>query len=366
MMVVAMMMVVTMARSAPSKPAAAMPTLSGHPGFPLFIGLLPILFFLAGCAGSAPQATTDLQTLLTKQAREQSATQRLNEQLFARAQVGSGFQSYRLGPGDLLSIAVYEDEDLGCIRRLGARGCLSLPLLGEVQLGGLTLRQAEQKIRDCYAVQYLQNPHVTVVVKERYGSTVSILGQVTEPGSYDSLGSRRLMDFLALAGGLTDDAGRQVQVRRFSPGRSTPETFLIDLDRLVHQGHPQLNISIQGGDAIYVPRAGLVYVDGAVRSPGNYPIEAGMTVQEAIVAAGGFAVSAQTDSVTLIRMMDSGHREVVELSSGRGQSAEPRTLEVQERDVIFVPRSAVRDALYSVRLHFLGSLVGFGFEPPPR
>jgi polysaccharide export outer membrane protein len=207
---------------------------------------------------------------------------------------------------------------------------------------------------------------VTVVVKERYGSTVSILGQVTEPGSYDSLGSRRLMDFLALAGGLTDDAGRQVQVRRFSPGRSTPKTFLIDLDRLVHQGHPQLNISIQGGDAIYVPRAGLVYVDGAVRSPGNYPIEAGMTVQEAIVAAGGFAVSAQTDSVTLIRMMDSGHREVVELSSGRGQSAEPRTLEVQERDVIFVPRSAVRDALYSVRLHFLGSLVGFGFEPPPR
>jgi polysaccharide export outer membrane protein len=179
-----------------------------------------------------------------------------------------------------------------------------------VEVKGLTTREGEQKIEDLYrANKFIRQPHVSVFVKEHVSGKITLMGAVKKPGTVDCFSRRRLLDVLALAEGLSEKAGRSVQVRRAGEDPAYPSTFMIDLDDMLKRGQTELNIPIKGGDVIYVPEAGMVYVDGAVRKAGNYPITQSMSVQQAIVTQ---ALRSPTTAKSLVRS-DLRKREIIDL-----------------------------------------------------
>jgi polysaccharide biosynthesis/export protein len=108
---------------------------------------------------------------------------------------------------------------------------------------------------------------------------------------------------------------------------------------------------IIGGDVIYVPEGGTVYVDGAVMKSGAFPIKQDMTVQQAIVAAGGFSPAA-SDNVKLVRYGKAGQRDVIDIDADEITSGD---LTVQDRDVVFVETNPLKAAVYGFRLQIFGT-----------
>lgn len=321
---------------------------------------------LAGCGGApGPKPTAKFEDVLkaTEADSAQMEIKQMNEKLFAAVMAESKAEDYVICTGDLVQVSVFEAQELQREARVGARGFVTLPLLGAVQVAGLTTREAEQKIEDLYRSKYLHDPHVSVFVKEPQGQKVTLVGSVKKPGTYEYPARRRLLDVIALAEGFSENAGRSVQVRR--PAQldgEQPSTFIIDMDELIKKGRTELNVEIRGGDVVYVPEAGTVYVDGAVKKPGSYPIKQAMSINEAIVAAGGVTFSAKSDDIKLVRYMGDGSREVVQLTAEQLQ-ANPVT--VKDRDLIYVEFSGVKSAFASFNI-YLGPFGGFGYSRPAQ
>jgi len=334
--------------------------------------LIPMLILVSllaaahGCAGGGgPTATTQVGALLESQSTRSREVSEMNAKLFSSVSTAPEFNDYIISEGDLLEITIYEAEDLKTSTRVSARGFVTLPLIGSVELKGLSTREAEQKIEDLYRANYIHDPHANLFVKEQYGGKITVLGAVKTPGTYDYLTRRKLMDVLALAGGLTPEAGKMVHLRRAAMEQpERPETYLVDMDQLIKEGHAELNLEVQKGDVVFVPNAGVVYVDGAVRKPGSYPIKQSMSVREAIVQAGGFGEIASEDHVKLIRDTGAEKREVVELSLADKTADDHDKLVVQDGDIIFVESNLTEKLIYGLRFNALFGLVGLGYQPP--
>ena len=323
--------------------------------------LILVVQVLAGCSAKGPQATARLQDVLatTGGTSEQKEIREMNEKLFASLSGASQPGDYVITSGDLLEVTVFEATELKREARVGARGAVTLSLLGPVQVMGLTTAEAEKRIEDLYRSKYLHDPHVSIYIKEQQGQKVTLVGSVKKPGTYDYPARRRLLDALALAEGFDDKAGKTVQVRRVTDDPNTPTTYLVDMDQLIQNGRTEMNMEIKSGDVIYVPEAGTVYVDGAVKKPGSYPIKKQMSIFEAIAAAGGLTMSADQDDIKLVRCMEGGRREVIQLTKENTQST---PITVNDRDLIFVERSTIKSAISGFTLYFPGG--GAGFSRP--
>lgn len=327
--------------------------------------LCAILGLIVGCGSGGPKATAKLEDIVAQETSAKQEVKQLNEQLFASVSSAPKSEDYLISQGDLLQVSVFEDKTLDTEARVSARGVVTLPLIGAMDVKGLTTQEAEQKIEDAYRQRYLHDPHVSIFVKEQMGSKITLLGALEKPGTYDYMTRQRLLDVLALGGGLSEKSGRMVQVRRPGDDPAHPSTLLIDLDDLIENGKLELNIEINGGDVIYVPDAGTIYVDGAVRKPGTYPVNQTMTVQEAIVAAGGFRSTAAENRIKLVRAMKDGKREVVEMGTGDLKNDSAANIEVKDKDVIFVETNKIEELIYGLKLS-IGGLVGFGYSPPTQ
>lgn len=331
--------------------------------------LILLAVLLAGCAaGSGTQG--DLDTLqvdtYSVQSLRKQETNELNEQLFAGAQINSDPSDYLLGAGDLMQVAVFESEELNTKARVSSRGHITLPLLGQVEVKGLSAREAEVHIETLYKERYIKDPHVSVFVEEHFSQRVTLIGQFKNPGTFDYLSKMRLMDVMALGGGLNDQAGRTAQIRRMgsSDDDQQPSTLLIDLDKMIREGHSELNIEINGGDVIFVPEAGMFFVDGAVRNPGAYHIRRQTKLSEALSVAGGMAPWADAGNVILIRHLGDGERQVLELSL---DDPDVQETQVSDRDVILVKASTMGRVLHGLGLNIgIPGIASFGYRDPVR
>ncbi len=285
---------------------------------------------------------------------------RLNEQLFATAQMNVDPSDYLLGAGDLLQITVFEAEKLNTSVRVSSRGYVTLSLLGQIKIKGLTAREAEVKIEELYRQQYIKDPHVSVFVKEHISQRVTLVGQFEKPGAYDYLSKQRLLDVMALAGGLSDKAGRTIQIRRSNSKPGEPNIFVVDLDQLIKEGRSELNIEIIGGDTIFVPEAGNFFVDGAVRRPGSYPLRNKMLLREALLAAGGIAPYGK-ESLALIRLDKDKGPKIIKLNLNDPKHQE---IEVQDRDVIIVESSSWGKLVHGGKILIGIPGLGVGYEDP--
>ncbi|MGQ0792534.1 MAG: polysaccharide biosynthesis/export family protein [Deltaproteobacteria bacterium] len=327
---------------------------------------IPLIFIfsllIAGCGGG--RGVSSSSTSLAKIQTSQEVNE-LNTKILLQ---GSGSPAspadYLIGPADLLEVKVFESDRLTATSRVSSRGDITLPLLGSVAVDGLTAREAEQKVEDLLRRgRYINDPHVSVFLKENRSKLVSVVGYVAAPGTYDLLGKQTILDILAAAKGLRDNAGSSVYITRANGADGQREAFVVDLDQLLVKGNTDINLALKAGDVIYIPEAGTIFVEGAVKRPGSYPIKGTTTVSQSIAIAGGKAGFAG-NGVELVRYLGNGRREVVQLDLGSIQNGETEDPILKDRDAIVLSASTAKRVLYGLRLNFLLGLIGVGYSPP--
>ena len=228
--------------------------------------------------------------------------------------------------------------------RVADDGSISMPLLGRLVVAGLTKTDLERLIARLLEERYVQEPQVTVFVKEYESKKVAVTGSVKSPGSYEMLGRKTLLEMISLAGGLDKDVGDEIILFRRVQGEGT-QRIPVDLERLVYDADPKLNLTIEPEDIIYVPAVELmrIFVGGAVKSPNLYEIPRAepVTVLKAITLAGGTTDRAALKRIQILRTDPDGRRVtlVVNLKKVRQGKAEDPLL--QKDDLVLVPEAFV-------------------------
>ena len=192
-----------------------------------------------------------------------------------------------LGEGDTVRITVFQNPDLTTETRISERGTISFPLIGEVAIADLTPAGAEARIAEkLKAGKFLLKPQVSLNVTRVRSRQVSVLGQVARPGRYplDDTSSS-LTDMLALAGGISPTGDDTVTVMVTRDGKTS--RLEIDVPSMYRTGDLSRNIRVESGDTIFVKRAPLFYIYGAVQRPGAFRMEPAMTVMQALSLGGG-------------------------------------------------------------------------------
>ncbi len=306
----------------------------------IFLGLSALL---SGC-GQRLKATTDLATF-EKEFQNKKVEPANNAvspgDILARVGDAGGAEDYLLGPGDLIDVTVFETEDLNTEVRVSSRGTISMPMLGVIYVQNMTAAQAEEKIEKLLGEKYLQDPHVSIFIKEHVSKQITLVGEFEKPGTYEYITRRNLLDVVAIAGGLTDDAGLIAFVTRTDNQTKKRQVIRVDLNKLIKEGDMEYNIPILGGDVIFVPEAGHCYVDGAVRKPGLYPIKGNVNIADAIAMAGGLRSYADEDHIKLVRYQENGKKVIVNIPYDSLQSGKVKDIYLKDGDVVFAESSSL-------------------------
>ncbi len=247
-----------------------------------------------------------------------------------------GTESLVIGPGDLVSIHVFREEDLNTKLRVKDSGTIALPLIGSVRVAGLPAADAASLIADRYRADgFLNHPQISVLVEESATQKVDVLGEVARPGSVMLSSPRNLLDVLAEAGGLLKSADRHVTVRRPS---GAPITVLVPNDASAEL--PSAGLLVSPGDTVLVPRAGIVYVLGDVGRPGGYLMQddSALSLLQALSLAAGVTKTASESGARLIRKTNGVATELpLPLKAiQRGKLPDPQ---LRNDDVVYIPFS---------------------------
>src|ERR1700739_4114826 len=192
-----------------------------------------------------------------------------------------------LGDGDSVRVTVFQNPDLTTEARISERGAISLPLIGEVVIAGLTPEGAAARIADRLTRgKFGVRPQVSLAVQQVRSRQVSVLGEVGKPGRYalDDV-SNSLTDVLARAGGIKGEGDDTVVVVRSLNGKETRTA--IDVPQMYRTGDRSSDLRLENGDVVYVKRAPQFYLYGQVQKAGAYRLQAQMTVMQAIAVGGG-------------------------------------------------------------------------------
>jgi polysaccharide export outer membrane protein len=237
---------------------------------------------------------------------------------------------YLLAPGDILKISVFKNPDLSLDVRVSESGAIGYPLIGSVPVKGLTLPAAETKIAQMLRDGgFVVNPQVNILLTLGFGNLVSVIGEVNKSGRYsvDSAGGH-VSGMLAAAGGVAPTGGEIVSVSGVRNGK--PFRRDVDIVKMSSTGNTADDIELYGGDTVYVNRAPMFYIYGQVQKPGQYRLERGMTVIQALATGGG--VTGKGTQRGIVRHRRDANGKVKE----EGVSMDD---DVQDRDVIYVKES---------------------------
>ncbi len=248
-----------------------------------------------------------------------------------------------IGGGDLLEVSVYGAPDFTKIEcRVSTDGIITLPMIGQVKIGGLNFRDAEtllaKKLNDG---GFFNEPQVSIFAKEYGTQGISVLGEVAKPGIYPLLGPRRLFDVISAAGGTTQVAGQSVTITHRGH-QDSPESVKLSYSS---DGSPKSNVIVYPGDTVVVSRAGVVYVVGDVHLPSGIVMQQPrLTVLQALAMAQGANSTAKLSEAKLIRRGPDGPQETpLDLKKILAAKAPDPVLEAE--DIVFVPTSMGQKAL---------------------
>jgi len=249
---------------------------------------------------------------------------------------------YKIGPKDLLEISVFGLDELNRTERVSEEGKITLPLLGEIDVEGLTKGELENRISQLLEEKYLQDPQVSVFIAEYQSKMVSILGAIQTPGRHELLGRQTVMDIIAKAGGLTSEAGDEIYVmRRRADGSNSSIKILID--ELILNGKAELNIPLEADDVINIPidKVVQIYVMGQVGNPGALDVKRSMipTLLRAIAQAGGFGERAAKGGVIIKRIKEDGSEERIKVNVKDIIKGKKEDIQLEEGDVVIVPET---------------------------
>jgi polysaccharide export outer membrane protein len=248
---------------------------------------------------------------------------------------------YRVGPGDVLDVTVFGNDDLSRTSTVQTSGVIALPLLGEVQVAGLTLPEVQRKLTTLLARDYLVNPQVEVKVKEYQSQFVSVVGEVNSPGRKPLRGRTRLIDVLVEAGGFTPRASGDIQIaRREGSFEGGARILRMRLSGSAPSPQDQVNLEVllRNGDLITASPKYYVTVEGEIARPGRYPIEGELTITGAISTAGGLTRFGSSN--LKVRRVDpeTGQTRILDVDLKAVRRGKEPDLALLSNDVVSVPR----------------------------
>jgi len=251
-------------------------------------------------------------------------------------------RAYRVGPGDLLELKVFQVDELSQTVRVSEDGSITLPLLGRIVIEGLTQEGVVQKLSGLLQAKYVKNPQVTIFIKEYKNQQVAVIGAVEKAGSYELVGRKNLLQIISMAGGFSETAGNEIFILREGPDGVT-SSVAIDLKDLLVNGNQKLNIPIEPNDVINVPvdKEIRVFVMGRVNKPGaiKSKISEGVTLLQAIADAGGLAEGAKESAITITRKDKAGKEQKIKVNLRDIIKGKKKDVVLQEGDVVYVPES---------------------------
>ena len=319
---------------------------------------------------------------------------------------------YVIGNGDVIDVEVFDVKELSREVRVSQTGSIGIPLVPvRLHVAGLTEVQTEQKITEVLEAHGLvSHPQVSVSVKERKSKPITIVGAVQHAMVYQADRPVTILEVLAEAGGIANDAGDTVIVTRPSqeppadsseppaigaedpapttPTESTPtgaaraesapktvftgpastaspdtpanppapneppplsNTITINLDELVESGNATNNIILQAGDIVTVPHAGIAYILGAVSKPGGYVMandRSQMSALKLLALSGGLSRTAKKDRAVIIRKDSQGQQHEVAVDLKKVLERTSEDVRLQASDILYVPDSASKQAMY--------------------
>jgi len=253
----------------------------------------------------------------------------------------------RGGPEDLLKLDVYDAPELSRPVRVSDQGTIRLPMLKEpIHVQGLLPTEIETLIAEALQREKLLNdPFVTVNVAEYHSRPISVTGAVRTPTIFQAIGTVKLLDALARAGGLDSaNAGYEIVVTKANgPGSTAPAVQHIPVKSLINGTDPDLNIVLSGGEEIRVPEVGHIVVSGSVNQPGVYNVlDSGATSVTTSIAQAKGLIQFAAHTAYIYRPDDTGKQKEIEVDLWKILQRKAPDVPLQARDVLYVPDSSGR------------------------
>lgn len=253
---------------------------------------------------------------------------------------------------DVVSAQLYGVKDYDVEQRVAADGTIAFPLVGKVQVAGLSVQQLEMRLDTMLAEGgMIRDPHVTIRAVARPSAVVTVSGDVMKPGIFPGYGDLTLMDYLSQAGGLAETLTGPATTN--SPASSVVTLIRLGLERPVpiplgsDPAHsPYARIPLFPGDEIRVGRVGVVYAVGAFKSQGAYPLKGASptTVLQLVALAGGIGYEADRKDAAILRTRDQS-RYVVPVNVSQILKGRVADVALQADDILFVPTNALKAAI---------------------
>ena len=315
---------------------------------------LPFIVLFAGCSNvglsgafgtSAPSESFAAlpNTMTPEQARFVSVDSDPDPRILADMKALGAQQAndvYLIGQSDLLTIKVFQAEELSGEVRVDQRGAITLPLLGSVRIAGLTKVQAERRLIDLLGANLLQNPQVSIFIKEFTNRRITIEGEVNKQGVFPLIGKITVLQAIALAGGLGEKA-KPDSVALFRKQDAGNRVYYIDIN-LIREGKVN-DPFVMNDDRIVVQRSveKSITVEGEVNKPGIFTFSEPTTILQTIALSQGLTTLGAPNKVILFRRENGEEKAYgIDLTSIRqGKERDPF---VQAGDRIVVHRSNSR------------------------
>jgi polysaccharide export outer membrane protein len=259
--------------------------------------------------------------------------------------VPEDFSKLKIAPGFLLDVEVYDEPDLSGQLRVDDDGNVTLPFAGAVHVAGNVPAEAQRKIQESLrTAEILKNPQVTLNVVQYEPAMVTVLGEVNSPGRLQMLVPHSLLDVISFAGGETALAGSEIQVRHEGAGQVTTTGYRYGRNS---NGDIISGITVHNGDTVIVPRAGIVYVLGAVNRPGGYLMQEDgkLDAAQALSLAFGTVIQAKTGDIHIIRRRTDGTYVEFPLNYKDMVNGKTTPPQLQAQDIVYVPMSKIKATL---------------------
>jgi polysaccharide export outer membrane protein len=267
--------------------------------------------------------------------------------------------TYLLGPDDQLEIAGPELTDMSNKPvRIDGEGDVQVPLAGTVHVAGMTVQQTEQEL-DKVLGKYIRHPQVVVNVAEVRSQPVSVLGAVNSPGVHQVQGHKTVLEMLAMAGGIRQDAGYSIRITRQLEWGCIPlpgaqldasgkySVAEVNLRKIMDAKTPEENIQIFPHDVISVPKAEMVYVIGEVKRSGGFVLgeHQSISVLQALSMAEGLNTGADPRHAKILRLKsDADQRVEVAVDVKDALNGKKPDMPLQGEDILFIPGSTGKKA----------------------
>ena len=311
-----------------------------------YINLLSLFAIAALCPSAHSQGLVD----------SRAASPQMPQSNSASLMVQGATADYVLGAGDQITITVggLEEEFNSKVFRIDTTGEVTFPMIGRVHTSGLSTAALEGELQGKFK-PYLKDPQVVVGILAYGSQPVSVLGSaVRNPGIVQLQGRRTLFEVLSMAGGLQPEAGYIVQVTRpvangkipLANEHTDPVTQVsiasIHLKNIINAPNAAENIEILPGDAVSVPKSGVVYVVGSVTKPGGFTLDENesLSALQVLSLAEGMLTTAAPSKARILRTVpDTPNRAEIPVDLNRLMAGKSTDMQLHAGDILFVPVS---------------------------